>query len=137
MNTLLQISLPLAGIGQLLIAALNLSLVRLLGWRDDLSRLPLLVREVFHVHAWFISITLAIFGVLTIRFASALTATELGRWLACGIGAFWAVRAVIQVTYYSSSHWRGKTGRTVIHVVLLAVYGGFAATYLAAAFWRV
>ena len=128
--------LYLAATLQLGIAVLNLFLVQLLKWEEDLKRVPLLMREVFHVHAWFISITLAIFGVMTLRFAPEIAGgtNPVCRWLAAGIGTFWAVRTVLQVSYYSSSHWRGKFGRTVIHVLLLIIYGGFAALYLWAAF---
>ena len=91
---------------QLGIALLNLFLVPLLKWKHALSQAPLLLREVFHVHAWFISISLTIFGLLTWRFAGELAAhtNALGGWLAAGIGIFWAIRTILQVTYYSSSH---------------------------------
>src|SRR5438067_8026631 len=124
-----------AALGQLVIAILNLFLERMLCWKEDLAHMPLLIREVFHVHSWFVSATLAIFGVLTLRFAPQMTsgADTLAAWLAASIGLFWAVRTVLQITYYSRSHWRGKTGRTVIHVILLLAYGGIAAAYLLAA----
>ena len=120
---------------QLAVAVINLFLVRLLGWRSELERMPLLVREVFMVHAWFISITLAIFGTLTMRFAPEFAARshEVFRWLAAGIGAFWALRTVLQITYYSSSHWKGRLDRTIIHILLLTTYGGLAGAYVAAA----
>jgi len=128
--------LQTAAATQLLIAVLNLFLVPLLHWKEDLERMPLLLREVFHVHAWFISVTLTIFGVMTWRFASEMASgTEpVFRWLAAGIGIFWAIRTVLQVGYYSSNHWRGKRGRTIVHVLLLVVYGGFGAVYLWSAF---
>ena len=131
----LEIVLYVVAAAQLGVAVVNLFLVRLLGWRTDLERMPLLIREVFVVHAWFISTTLAIFGAITLRFAPDFAAAshEVFRWLAGGIGFFWALRTVLQMTYYSSSHWRGRTGRTIIHIVLLATYGGCAATYIAAA----
>jgi hypothetical protein len=126
--TLLQFAAAL----QLAIAVLNLFLVPLLNWREDLARMPLLLREVFQVHAWFISITLAIFVAITWRFASEMAggANPVCQWLAAGIGAFWAIRAVLQMAYYSSTHWRGQSGRTLAHIGLLIVYGGFAAVYL-------
>jgi hypothetical protein len=132
----LETVLQIAAIAQLGIAILNLFLVRLLDWRGEVAKMPLLLREVFHVHMWFISITLLIFGAITLRFAPEMAsgALELGRWLAGGVGLFWGVRALLQMTYYSSSHWRGQPGRTVAHVMLLLVYGGFAAAYLRAAF---
>ena len=128
--------LRIAAIAQLAIALLNLFLVRLLDWKADLDRMPLLLREVFHVHCWFISITLGIFGVTTLRFAEAMAASsnEACRWLAAGIGIFWAIRTVLQVTYYSRTHWQGRPIRTAMHVVLLATYGGLALIYSLSAF---
>ena len=121
---------------QLSIAGLNLFLIKLLKWREDLGRMPLLLREVFQVHAWFISITLTIFAVLTWRFALEMVQWEnpMAAWLAGCIGAFWAIRAVLQVCYYSSAHWRGRPVRTLLHIGLLIVYGGFAVLYLWTAF---
>lgn len=128
----LELLLQLVAVAQLAIALLNFSLVRLLDWKRDLAQMPLLLREVFHVHMWFISVTLLIFGVITWRFAPEMAhgGAEICRWLAAGIGSFWAIRAVLQITYYSSSHWRGNIGRTLAHMALLLTYGGFAAIYL-------
>ena len=131
----LELVLYTVAAAQLAVAVVNLFLVRLLGWRSELERMPLLVREVFMVHAWFISVTLAIFGAITMRFAPEFAAPshEIFRWLAAGIGAFWALRTVLQITYYSSSHWKGRLDRTIIHVLLLVTYGGLAAAYITAA----
>ena len=63
----LELVLYAVAAAQLAVAVVNLFLVRLLGWRSELERMPLLVREVFVVHAWFISVTLAIFGAVTMR----------------------------------------------------------------------
>jgi hypothetical protein len=109
----------------------------MMGWKEDLDRLPLLIREVHQVHSWFVSLTLGIFAVLTWRFAPEMAggADPVGCWLGGGIGIFWAVRTVLQVTYYSTSHWQGNFQRTLIHVTLLIVYyGGCAVSYLWAAF---
>ena len=138
MNTMpptLQIALQIAVAMQLGIAVLNLALIRIMGWKKDLEDLPVLIREVFHVHVWFISITLTIFAIMTWRFLDELTTNPACRWLAAAAGILWAIRAVLQMTYYSSSHWRGQIGRTLIHMALLLTYGGFAVVYLAAAFW--
>src|SRR5437870_7140344 len=67
-HTHLETLLRAAAAMQLGVALLNLALVRIMKWKPDLDRLPLLVREVFYIHSLFISITLAIFAVLTWRF---------------------------------------------------------------------
>lgn len=135
MNDPLATALLMAAGLQLIIAALNLNLPRLLHWQSDIARMPRLLREVFHVHSWFISVTLTIFAVITARFAAAMAdaSSEPLRWLAGAIGAFWTLRTILQVTYYDRSHWIGKRGRTAIHVLLLLLYGGMAAVYLVAA----
>ena len=117
---------------QCAVVVLNLFLIRLLGWQDELTRLSLLPRQVFRVHIGFITLTLLIFGVLTWRFAVPMAAgsNPLATWLAGGIGLFWGVRTVMQVAYYSSEHWRGKRPQTVAHIVLLLLYGSMSATYL-------
>lgn len=127
----LEVALQSVAIVQLAIAILNLFLVRLLDWKSEVERMPLLLREVFQVHAWFITVTLVIFGVMTLKFSREFSngSNEMARWLAAGIGSFWAIRTILQVTYYSSSHWRGRLDRTAIHIALLFVYGGVAAVY--------
>lgn len=131
----LELFLRLAALAQLGVVVLNLFLVRLMNWRPDLEAMPLLLREVFRIHVYFISITLAIFGVLTWRFAGeiAIAAQPLCVWLAIGIGIFWAIRSVMQWSHYSTVHWRGDRVRTLIHWMLFLGYGGFAAVYFTAA----
>ena len=132
----MEIALSIAAAAQLAIAVLNLFLVRIMKWEEPVARMPQLVREVFHVHAWFITITLVIFGVVTIRFAGELAAgtSDLGRWLVYGIGLFWLIRWVMQFFYYNSSHWKGKRAETIVHIVLIFLYGSFAGVYLLAVF---
>lgn len=134
MINLLYYALLTGAAGQFAISMLNLRIPKLLHWEEDLARLPLLVREVFQVHVWFITITLLVFSSTTVRFAAELAAGSLplGRWLCCAIGLFWLIRTIIQVTYYSSSHWRGLPSRTAIHFILLGAYGALAGTYLTA-----
>jgi len=124
-----------AAIGQLIIACINMRLDKMLHWRDELNGLSRLLYEVFYVHKWYISITLVIFGVLTIRFAGdiATGAYEMARWLAAGIGIFWGIRVLIQWVFYSNDHWKGKRKETVIHWILTFAYGGCAVAYLFAA----
>jgi hypothetical protein len=131
----LELLLRLAALAQLGVAILNLFLVRIMNWQRDLSSAPLLIREVFQIHIYFISITLAIFGALTWRFAGdiATAANPLCIWLAVGIGCFWSIRSVMQCSHYSAVHWRGDSLRTFIHWTLFLGYGAFATVYFIAA----
>jgi hypothetical protein len=133
-----ELALRAAAIAQLIVAILNLFLIRIMKWKPDLDRAPLLIREVFHIHVVFISIILSIFAVLTWRFVHeiATAANPLAIWLATAVGIFWIVRSAMQWLHYSSSHWRGNTARTLIHWTLFLGYGAMAVVYFAAAFWR-
>ena len=84
LHTHLDLLLRAAALAQFAVAVLNLRLIRIMNWKDDLDRMPLLVREVFRVHCFFISLTLSIFAVLTLRFADdmASAANPLSIWLA-------------------------------------------------------
>ena len=134
----LELALRTAAIAQFAVAILNLFLIRIMKWKPDLDRAPLLIREVFCIHVVFISITLSIFAVLTWRFAHeiASAASPLAIWLAVAIGLFWLIRSAMQWLHYSANHWRGDGLRTVIHWALFLGYGAMATVYLAAAFWR-
>ena len=131
----LEVLLRMAAVTQLGVALLNLALIRIMDWKPDLARAPLLIREVFHIHVHFISITLAIFGVLTWRFAREIAAadTPLAVWLAIAIAIFWGIRSVMQWLHYSPEHWRGIPTRTAIHWALFLGYGALAAVYLISA----
>src|SRR5438067_4273301 len=131
----LELFLRLAALAQLGVAVLNLFLVRIMKWQRDLVSAPLLIREVFQIHIYFISITLAVFGALTWRFAGEIAnaAHPICVWLAIGIGVFWAIRSVMQWSHYSAVHWRGDRLRTFIHWMLFLGYGLFAAVYFTAA----
>jgi hypothetical protein len=117
------------------VAVLNLNLVRILDWHEDIERLSPLVRQVFHIHAFFVSLTLLIFATLTWRFADVMaTGSErTAAWLAGAIALFWGIRTAMQWFYYSPSHWRGRPGRTVIHWTLTFVYGAMTLVYVVAA----
>ena len=138
MNTHVELALRGAAIAQFAIAVLNLFLIRIMNWKPDLERAPLLISEVFRIHVVFISITLSIFAVLTWRFADEIASgtNPLAVWLAAGIGSFWFVRSLMQWSHYSPSHWRGDSQRTLIHWMLFLGYGAMAVVYFAAAFWK-
>src|SRR5439155_7756877 len=86
----LQSLLRAAAAVQVAVAVLNLGLVRFLKWKGSLEQLPLLLRQVFMVHLWFISLTVAIFGVMTWRFGAMMAAGSdpACAWLSGAIGFF-------------------------------------------------
>jgi len=138
MKTHLDLLLRGAAMAQFAVAILNLFLIRIMKWKPDLERAPLLIREVFRIHVVFISITLATFAILTWRFANeiAFAMNPIFIWLGVAIGIFWLARSIMQWLHYSPSHWRGNALRTAIHWLLFLGYAALAVVYFAAAFGR-
>ena len=123
--------LRFVAVGQIALVPLNVVLPRLLNWKPDLDRMSLLVREIFQIHAVFITLTVAIWGVLTWKFAERWVTNpdELSSWVCCALALFWGLRCVMQWTHYSASHWRGQPGRTLIHWLLFVGYLFWAVVY--------
>src|SRR5258707_11497037 len=134
----LELALRVVAVAQFAVAILNLFLIRIMKWKPDLERAPLIIREVFRIHVVFISITLSIFAALTWRFAYeiALASSPLTIWLAVAIGLFWLVRSAMQWLHYSPSHWRGGAPPTAVPLGPFFRSGALSTVYLAAAFWR-
>ncbi|MHC4955409.1 MAG: hypothetical protein ACYTGZ_16270 [Planctomycetota bacterium] len=127
----MKMALLFSAAAQAAIACLNLGLPRLLGWRSVLAGVPTLLREVYYVHAFYLSVTLFYFAGFTLFFGDAMLAGEsLARAVARGIGVFWAIRVGIQFFYYSPNLWRGKGPQTLAHVVLAVLYSFMAGLYL-------
>jgi hypothetical protein len=131
----LELFLRIIAVAQVALAVLSACLPRILRWGPDIARMPLLLREVFVIHSWFISLTLLIWGVLTWRFAPEMAhaPTALSRWLCGAIAIFWGIRCVLQWLHYSPAHWRGIPSRTVIHWLCFFGYGIWGTVYIIAA----
>ena len=130
------VAIRLGAVAHFVLIALNLGIARWLHWKPDIDRMSPLVREVFQIHSIFLMLVLAIWGALTWRFADEMihTPTEMSRWLGGALMVFWGLRAVMQWTHYSASHWRGNVQRTMIHWILFASYSAASFVYAVAAF---
>jgi hypothetical protein len=92
-------------------------------WREEMSRLSLLNRQVFQAHNFFIVLTLALFSVLLLTCSDALLEpTRLSRAILIGLTVFWALRMLMQWCFYSPRLWRGNTFNTVIHCVFSVLW---------------
>lgn len=124
--------LRIAGALQIILALLHLAFPRRLRWPEELARLSLLNRQIFHVHTLFVCVVLAMIGALSLLAPAALLEpTALSRLVLTGIAAFWALRLYCQWFVYDASLWRGLPVQTTVHIVfsllwiyLTAVYAG-------------
>ena len=127
MRVLLQL-LWLAGFVQLAIASANFFLPAKLNYKENLSRVSPIIRQIFVVHSVYIVGVVLLFAALTFGFAGELASGHgLGRFLAAAIALFWLFRAPVQLLYYDATlrkenRW-GDIAFTAAALFLTATYG--------------
>lgn len=130
---LLLLNLRFTGVLMAALAALNVFVPRRLGWRAELSRVSLVNRQIFEVHAIFLVLTLALMSALLLTSADALLEpTRLARAVLVGLTLFWGLRMLMQWFYYSPATWRGQPFNTVMHVVFSVTWVYVTAVFGAA-----
>jgi hypothetical protein len=127
MRVLLQL-LWLAGLVQLAIASANFFLPSKLKYRENLSRVSPIIRQIFVVHSVYIVGVVLLFAAVTFSFAGELASGHgLGRFLAASIAVFWLFRAPVQLLYYDATLRRenrwGDIAFTAAALFLTATYG--------------
>jgi hypothetical protein len=124
--------LRLAGFVQVAIAFANVFLPKKLEYRDNLSRVAPIIRQVFVVHSVYIVGVVLLFAVVTFGFAGELASGRgLGRFLAAAMTLFWLCRAPVQLLYYDVALRRTNRAGDVAFITA-ALF--LAATYGTAAF---
>ncbi len=87
-------------------------------WKQELAPLSLLTRQVFQVHGFFIALSVAMIGVCSLFYTSALLSSgDLSRVVLTGFLVFWLSRLVIQLFVYDPAIWRGRRFYTFMHVL--------------------
>lgn len=120
---LLTTHLRLVGLFMAALVVVNLFVPGRFNWRDELSRVSLLNRQIFEVHAKFLVVTLALLSALLLTSADALVEpTPLARAILLGLTIFWGLRMLAQWFYYSPAVWRGHRFHTVMHVLFSALW---------------
>ena len=102
-----ELALRVAGVVHLLIAAGNL----LLPWLFDYRRRGVpgwdpFLRQIFHVHTFYIILVITGIGLLCLAFPTELSGTAMGRAICAGLTVFWAVRLVLGFAYYDRAELR-------------------------------
>jgi hypothetical protein len=129
-------NLRLTGVLMAGLVVLNTLVPRRFRWREELTRVSALNRQIFQVHTIFLIVTLALFAALLLTSADALVErTRLARATLFGLTLFWGLRMLMQWFYYSPALWRGHTVNTVMHVLFSALWIYFTGVFGAALWW--
>jgi hypothetical protein len=93
-----------AGFVQVAIASANFFLPAKLKYRENLSRVSPIIRQIFVVHSFYIVGVVLLFAMVTFAFAGELASGHgLGRFLAAAMALFWLFRAPVQLLYYDAT----------------------------------
>jgi hypothetical protein len=110
--------LRVVGVLMALLAIMNLFVPGRFHWREELSRVSLLNRQIFQAHSVFIVLLIALMSALFLTCAEALLEpTRLSRAVLIGLTIFWGLRMLMQWFFYSPRVWRGNPFNTVMHGV--------------------
>ena len=101
-------------------------------WKQELSTLSTLNREMMYVHTFFIAITLFLVGLLCLPSCTEIISTTFGKRVSLGLGIFIFIRLFVQFFGYSSKTWKGKSLETTIHILFSIFW-----TYLTTIFFLI
>lgn len=120
----MELHLKAVGCILILLAALHLIFPRYFKWKEELSTVSLVNKQLMYVHTFFIGLVVFLMGVFCIYAADEIVYTKLGRLLSLGLFIFWGTRLLFQFCVYSPRLWRGKVFETSVHVLfsLLWIY---------------
>jgi len=101
MNLTFQTSIQLAGTLQLIIAAANFFAPAKFHYRENLTKVSPIIRQIFTVHSIYIVLVLIGLGLICLLFPDDLCgASALGKFLCGFLAIFWGLRVALQFTYY-------------------------------------
>jgi hypothetical protein len=123
----MELHLNIIGVLLMLLALIHIPFPKYFKWKEELSSLSLINKQMMEVHTFFIGLTVFLMGILSFTMANELVNTYFGRIISLGMGIFWGFRLVFQLFVYSPKLWKGRTFETVIHIIftLLWIYLSF------------
>ena len=131
----METQIKLIGVVLIALALLHAFFPRRFRWREELSSLSLLSRQIMYIHTLFIALTVFLMGLLCLVSAQDLLNTPLGKRICLGLAIFWGTRLLVQFVGYSSELWRGKPFETAIHIIF-SITWLYLTTVFAIAWWH-
>lgn len=114
----------LAGAIHFAIVGANFLLPKRLGYRENLSLLPPILRQIFLVHSGYIVFVLTGFGLLCFFFADDLAGGSLlGTSLSGFISVFWLSRVLVHLFYYDPTIKRRYPLHNLAFVLAISFLG--------------
>jgi hypothetical protein len=113
----MELHLKIIGALLIIVALLHFSFPKYFNWKQELSSLSIMNRQLMYVHSFFIALVVFLTGLLCLSSANELINTNLGKKISLGLGIFWAIRLFVQFFGYSPALWKGKKFETGMHIL--------------------
>ena len=103
----------------MLLALIHVGFPHYFKWKEELSKLSLINKQMMEVHTFFLALTVFLMGLLCVLSTQDLIHTDLGKTISLGFSIFWLIRLYFQFFVYSSELWKGKKLETSIHILFI------------------
>jgi hypothetical protein len=125
--------LRIVGASLITLSAAHIFFARHLHWKADTARLTPVNRQIFHVHAFFICLTLVMMGALCLVYPQSLMErTVLARLILIGFVIFWGTRLAFQWLVYDRALWRGHRFNTIVHLLFTGLWSYYTLVFAVA-----
>ncbi len=118
----MELHLKIIGILLIVLALIHATFPKYFKWKQELTSLSIINRQLMYVHSFFIAFMVLLMGVLCLTSATELIETTLGKRISLGLAIFWIIRLFIQFFGYSKKLWKGKTFETSIHILFSSLW---------------
>ena len=131
----MELHFKIIGVLLILLGLLHFVFPKYFSWKQQLSSLSIINRQIMYVHSFFIALVVFLIGLLCLTSSDELLRTALGKRICLGIGIFWIARLYVQFFGYSPKIWKGKSFETTVHILFSIFWAYlsviFIMTYLA------
>jgi len=131
----MELHLKIIGILLMVLALIHVTFPKYFKWKQELSSLSLINKQIMHVHSFFIAFAVFLMGLLCITSSEQLIGTVLGRRVSLGLGIFWTTRLFTQFFGYSVKVWRGKAFETTVHIIF-SIFWVYLSVIFTFIFWH-
>jgi hypothetical protein len=119
-----------AGVGQLVLVLCSLAIPKILNWRDEISKLRPLTRQVFWTYAGYIWVTNLSFALVSLISPASLTDRSfLATAVTIYIFAYWLARVIIQFTWFDRSDAPKGLRYSIAEGLLVGLFIGLTVIY--------
>lgn len=126
----LPLLLRITGIGLILLAVIHVPISKRLKWKEQGALLTAENEMVFHVHTFFICVTLVMMGLPAFLAPEVfLEKSGMARWMSWSFCVFWVIRLYCQGFVYRAHLWRGRLLETRIHYLFIGLWLALALVF--------